>query len=211
MVLLPPTAPLQDLRSLPPPTDITSPPASVEKSPLPSWKHTSPITSPRPDFSDLTPTIPAPHARPVLPAASSPNVDINAIVQAVVQATLAANVASIATNPPDPSPAPTLTQPTGGHQTSASDNFFLKAWNGDQDSFPIFQARICAYFESPSFVRVTNFTTTLPGTKHQSSLLGLRLMSGLLPDKVLAIFLHNHDYEHDGFRMCGRILKKYDP
>ena len=36
-------------------------------------------------------------------------------------------------------------------------------------------------------------------------------MSGLLPDKVLNIFLHIPAYENDGFRMWGFILKKYNP
>ena len=58
---------------------------------------------------------------------------------------------------------------------------------------------------------ITSFTTKLPGTDHQSSLLRLRLMSGLLPDKVLAIFLHKPAYEHDGFRMWSLILNKYNP
>ena len=78
-------------------------------------------------------------------------------------------------------------------------------------SFPIFQARICAWFESSFFAVVTNCTRTLPGTKQQISLLRLFLMSGLLPDKVLNICLHNPMYERDGFKMWGRILKEYDP
>ena len=36
-------------------------------------------------------------------------------------------------------------------------------------------------------------------------------MSGLLPDKVLNIFLHNPALKRDGFKMWGRILKNYDP
>ena len=36
-------------------------------------------------------------------------------------------------------------------------------------------------------------------------------MSGILADKVLRVFLHNPVYEHDQFRMWGRILKKYYP
>ena len=152
---------------------------------------------------------------PVPPSESPPNLDINAIIQAVVRATLVANAASIAENPPAPSPVPTPTQPTGGHQPSASNNFFLNIWNGDLDSFPIFQAPIRAWFERLSFAGVTDFTTALPGAKNQSSLLRLRLrlrlMSGLPPDKVLTIFLHNPNYKCRGFRMCGRILDKYNP
>ena len=37
------------------------------------------------------------------------------------------------------------------------------------------------------------------------------MMSSLLPNKVLNIFLHNPAYERDVFRMWGRILKKYYP
>ena len=51
----------------------------------------------------------------------------------------------------------------------------------------------------------------LPGTDHQRSLLRLRLMSNLIPDKFLYIFPHNPAYERDGFRMWGRILERYDP
>ena len=137
--------------------------------------------------------------------------DINTIVQTVVQGTLAANAASVMANSTNPSLAPTLPQPAGGHQPLASDNFFLIAWNGYQDSFPIFQARIRAWFKSPSFEGVTNFTKKLPGTKHQSSLLRLCLISDLLTDKVLSIFLHIPAYEHDRFRMWGCILEKYNP
>ena len=36
-------------------------------------------------------------------------------------------------------------------------------------------------------------------------------MSGLLPEKVLSIFLNNPAYERDGFMMWGFILKKYYP
>ena len=93
----------------------------------------------------------------------------------------------------------------------ASNNFFLMAWNGDLDSFPIFLARICTWFKIPYFAAVVIFTTTLPGTKHQSSLLRLRLMSVLLLEKVLAIFLYKSVYEHDGFRIWGRVLKNYNP
>ena len=53
-----------------------------------------------------------------------------------------------------------------------------------------------------------DFTKTLPGTKHQ--IFRLRLMSGLLTDKFLAIFLYNPVYERGVFRMWGRILAKYD-
>ena len=162
-------------------------------------------------FASLAPTVPAPHAPPTPSSASSPNVNINAIVQAVVQVTLAANAASVVTNRTAPSPVSTPTQPAGGHQPSASDKFFLKAWNGDLDSFPIFQACICAWFEIPSFVGFTDFMKTLPGTEYQISLFCLRLMSGLLLDKFLAIFIHNHLYKRDRFRMWGRILEKDDP
>ena len=137
--------------------------------------------------------------------------DINAIDQSVVQATLAENSASVAANPPAPSPVPKLSQPAGGHQTLAANNLVLKLCNGYQDSFPIFQARICAWFKSPSFKGVTNFTETLQGTEHQISLLRLLLMTGLLPNKVLSIFLHKPVYERSSFRMWYRILKNYDP
>ena len=36
-------------------------------------------------------------------------------------------------------------------------------------------------------------------------------MSDLIPDKILSIFLHNPAYERGGFRMWGRILKRYNP
>ena len=143
----------QDPRIPPPPTYIMSQPAPRDHYLLPSWEHTSPITSSGPDFAALAPTVPEPHAPPVPPSAPSPNVDINTIIQAIVQGTLVENAASVAANTPAPSPAPTLSQPAGGHQPSASDNFFLKVWNGDQDSFPIFQSHISAWFESPSFGR----------------------------------------------------------
>ena len=57
----------------------------------------------------------------------------------------------------------------------------------------------------------TDFMKTLPGTEYQISLFCLRLMSGLLLDKFLAIFIHNHLYKRDRFRMWGRILEKDDP
>ena len=89
--------------------------------------------------------------------------DIDSIVKAVVQATLAANAASIAAKTPAPSPASTLTQPAGRHHPSASNSFFLKAWNGYLDSLPIFQSFICAWFDIPSFAGIKNFSTTPPG------------------------------------------------
>ena len=58
---------------------------------------------------------------------------------------------------------------------------------------------------------VMDFSKTLPGTDPQSSLLCIRLMSGLLPYKVLAIFLYTSAYERDGFSMWGRILDRYNP
>ena len=36
-------------------------------------------------------------------------------------------------------------------------------------------------------------------------------MSSILPDKVLIIFLNNPTYEQYRFRMCVRILEKYNP
>ena len=121
------------------------------------------------------------------------------------------NVTSVVANPPAPSSTPTLPQPAGGHQPSASENFLPKAWNRYQYPFPIFEARIRAWFKSPFFEGVMNFTETLPGTEHQSSLLRLRLMSGLLPDMVLSIFLQKNLYESDVFSIWGRILDKYNP
>ena len=90
---------------------------------------------------------------------------------------------------------------------SPSNNFFLKAWDSNRDSFPIFQASIPAWFESPSFGGVTNFTETLPGTKHQSPLIRLRIMSGILLYKILSIFFHNPAYKRDRFIMWGQILE----
>ena len=85
------------------------------------------------------------------------------------------------------------------------------AWNWDLHSIPIFQARIFAWFKSPSFSGVTDFTKILPGTEHQIPLLRLQLISSLLPDKVLKIFLYKPVYDHDGFRMWDRIFEKYEP
>ena len=91
------------------------------------------------------------------------------------------------------------------------DNFFLKAWNRDLDFSPILQSRIHAWFKSPSFYSVTNTTKTLPGTNHQVSLLLLQLMSSIIPDKALSIFLNNPTYKRKSFSMWGSILKKYYP
>ena len=163
-------------------------------------------------LAHYTPPVPSPVPSLNVPSlAPSPTKDINAIVQAVVQSILAANAASVAANPPAPSPTPTLSQPATGHQPSPSDNFFLKAWDGNRNSFPVFQGRIRAWFESPSFKGVTTFTETLLQTKHRSSFLRLSLITGLLPDKIMAIFLHNPVYERDRFKMWGRILEQYDP
>ena len=84
-------------------------------------------------------------------------------------------------------------------------------WNSNRDSFWIFQARIHAWFESPSVKGVTNFTETLPVTELQSSLVCLCLMSSLLPHKVLSILLRNPAYKRYRFRMWVRILERYDP
>ena len=127
--------------------------------------------------------------------------DINVIVQVVIQETLAENSAFVAAKPPVLSLASTHTQPTGVHKSSPSDNLLLKDWDRDLDSLSIFQASIRSWFEIPSFAGVTDFTKTLPGIEHQIFLLCLQLMSGLLPDKVLSIFLYNPAYERDRFRM----------
>ena len=114
------------------------------------------------------------------PPASTPSIDTNVIVKTAVQATLTGTA---------PSRAPTLPQPAEGHQPS--NNNFMDASNEDLQSFPILQAHIRAWFESPYFAGVANFTKLLPGIKNQISLLCLRLMSGLLPEKVFNIFLCN--------------------
>ena len=59
------------------------------------------------------------------------------------------------------------------NSTTAFRKKILKAWNGYLHSFPIFQARIRAWFESPSFACVAYFKKTLPITKHKIYLLCL--------------------------------------
>ena len=132
-----------------------------------SWEPTLPVDSSDPTSAILARTIPVPQASLVLSPDPSPNVpspapslaiDIYAIVQAVFQTTLAANAASVAANPPAHTPAPTLSQPASCHQPPPSNKFFLKVWDGNCDSFLIFQARICAWFAIPSFEVFTTFT-----------------------------------------------------
>ena len=112
---------------------------------------------------------------PPPPPSSTTNVDINATFKVVIQATLAANAASIPENHTVTYLAPTLTQTAGGRSTHPrpSGNFFLKAWNGDLHSFPIFQTRIFAWFDRPSIAGIMNFTQNITGTEHQRSLICL--------------------------------------
>ena len=126
---------IQDPRSLPIPTDITSHPNSREHSPLQSWYQASPVISVTPAFYAPSSTAPVPHVPFHWHLASTPIVGINVIVKAVVQVTLVANARSTAANPTTPSLVPTLTQPAGGPHPS--ENFFLKSWNGGLHSFPI--------------------------------------------------------------------------
>ena len=198
---------IQEPRSLPPPANIKSLSDSRKHSPLKSWEHTSPEVSYRTALSYQKLTAPENHAPPTPPQEPTPRFDINAIIQEVLQVTLAANDASVAENPTPPSLAPKITQIVG----QTSDNVFIKYWNRYLHSFPIFQAHIRTYFERTSFSGVTNITISLNVKDHQISLLRLRLMSGLLTDKVLNIFLQNPTYKRYGFKMWGCILKKYNP
>ena len=83
---------IKDPRSIPIPTDITSPSDLCEHFPLQaSWGNISPVIYSRPVFSAPSTIDPAPHATYAPPPQSTPAVDINAIVKAVVQTTLASN------------------------------------------------------------------------------------------------------------------------
>ena len=87
-----------------------------------------------------------------------------------------ANVTSIAATQNVHSLALTLSQPVGGLQAQYSTGhpthpqpsniYFLNAWSGDIHPFPIFQAHIHAWFETPSFAGVTDFTKILPDTEN---------------------------------------------
>ena len=86
----------------------------------------------------------------------------------------------------------------------------MKACSVYLHSFPIFQSLICACFEIPSIAGLANLTKTLHVTNHQSSLLRLQLIYGILLDIVLNMFIYNPVYERGGFRMWGSILEKYN-
>ena len=90
------------------------------------------------------------------------SVDISAIVQAVLQATLASNASSIEAKPTPTYLTTSLTHPKG----NPYEKLFLKARNEDRHSFPIFQVHIRTWFEIYSFMGVTDFTRTLPGSKY---------------------------------------------
>ena len=142
---------IKDPHSLPIPIDITSLSDLRDHSPLhASWGDDSPFISTRPAFPTPVMTALVTHAPSTPPPQLTSNVDIDTIIKVVIQVTPAANAVSVTATQTDPSLAQTLAQPAEGIQYQAStvhpthpqpsDIFFLKAWNGDLHSFPIFQS-----------------------------------------------------------------------
>ena len=223
----PRSARIREPSSIPSPKPISRrrrrPSSEARSPPALTRSHPGPITSSQPSFTaPVPPRYRFPTLLPAPPPASTPNVDINAIVQAVVRSDPLVDKAASNRVQTRPLPSP-LQTPTRPRRRDTTPPFpliqLLTRGPGTETLTPspyIYEHASVLWLREPLFRRGGGgsriFTETLPGNQHtQICLLRLQLVYGLLPDRLLSIFLQKTTYERGGFMMWARILDKYNP
>ena len=82
---------------------------------------------------------------------------------------------------------------------------YIQTWNNEDPNSAIFRHKLDAWFKTLLFKNVTSFTRMEVGNEYKSQVLRTKIVTSLIPEKIMPSFLEDPIDKKDGFRMWGRL------